>query len=211
MELIILIILGIYIYKKRKYKKYKEKQNEIHQQNIRRYKEENKTIEKTPNITSEIKETIKKIIEIKPTVKKEETKHYKRKLYLTTKTELELYKILLAICEKYKLALFTQVVLYEIVQVNEPPFTREYSKYFNKICRKSIDFIIADKETTRIRLCIELDDPTHKRKKRIERDNFINELFEDLQIELLRIKTSENYDINAIESKIRSTCTDIYY
>lgn len=210
MEIILLLILGLYVYKRRKYKKMlKERQNEIHLENIKRYKEEDKKASKKP-ITIEIKETFKKITEIKP-IKKEEKQHYKKKTYITTKTELELYKILLGICEKYKLALFIQVALYELIMVNERPYSREYAKYFNSIRAKSIDFVIADKETTRIRLCIELDDPTHKKKKRIERDNFINSLFEELQIDLLRIDASNEYNINEIESKIRSTCTDIYY
>lgn len=208
MELLLVTVIGIYIYKKIKHKKMlKEKQQEIHLENIKKFREENKKEDK--KITKEIKNNIEKFIKTKET--KEIKQHYKKKLYLTTKTELEIYKILLEICTKYNLILFTQVVLYEIVQVNEKPFTREYAKYFNKICSKSIDFVIADKETTRIRLCIELDDPTHKKKKRIQRDEFIDKLFEDLQIDLLRIKTCNEYNINQIESKIRSTCTDIYY
>lgn len=208
MELLLVIVIGIYIYKKIKHKKMlKEKQQEIHLENIKKFREENKKEDK--KITKEIKNNIEKFIKTKET--KEIKQHYKKKLYLTTKTELEMYKILLEICTKYNLILFTQVVLYEIVQVNEKPFTREHAKYFNKICSKSIDFVIADKETTRIRLCIELDDPTHKKKKRIQRDEFIDKLFEDLQIDLLRIKTCNEYNINQIESKIRSTCTDIYY
>ena len=208
MELLLVTVIGIYIYKKIKHKKMlKEKQQEIHLENIKKFREENKKEDK--KITKEIKNNIEKFIKTKET--KEIKQHYKKKLYLTTKTELEMYKILLEICTKYNLILFTQVVLYEIVQVNEKPFTREYAKYFNKICSKSIDFVIADKETTRIRLCIELDDPTHKKKKRIQRDEFIDKLFEDLQIDLLRIKTCNEYNINQIESKIRSTCTDIYY
>lgn len=208
MELLLVIVIGIYIYKKIKHKKMlKEKQQEIHLENIKKFREENKKEDK--KITKEIKNNIEKFIKTKET--KEIKQHYKKKIYLTTKTELEMYKILLEICTKYNLILFTQVVLYEIVQVNEKPFTREHAKYFNKICSKSIDFVIADKETTRIRLCIELDDPTHKKKKRIQRDEFIDKLFEDLQIDLLRIKTCNEYNINQIESKIRSTCTDIYY
>ena len=208
MELLLVIVIGIYIYKKIKHMKMiKEKQQEIHLENIKRFREENKKEDK--KITKGIKNNIEKFIKTKET--KEIKQHYKKNLYLTTKTELEMYKILLEICTKYNLILFTQVVLYEIVQVNEKPFTREHAKYFNKICSKSIDFVIADKETTRIRLCIELDDPTHKKKKRIQRDEFIDKLFEDLQIDLLRIKTCNEYNINQIESKIRSTCTDIYY
>lgn len=183
-----------------KYDEYIKKQEQIHLDNIRRYKEDNQFKTPTPPLVRKIEE---KTIDNKL--------HYKKKTYLTTKNELKLYKILLDICTKYSLVLFTQVVLYEIIEINYKPYSKNYTKYFNKIRSKSIDFVIADKETTRIRLCIELDDFSHKQKKRIDRDEFINTLFKDLEINLLRLPVTKDYDINKIESKIRSTCTDIYY
>ena len=197
---IIIQIFNKLFNKNSKYEEYIKKQEQIHLDNIRRYKEDNKFKTSPPALAKKYEY---KTIENKL--------HYKKKTYLTTKNELKLYKILLDICTKYNLILFTQVVLYEIIEINDKPYSKNYTKYFNKIRSKSIDFVIADKETTRIRLCIELDDFSHKQKKRIDRDEFINTLFKDLDINLLRLPVTNYYDINKIESKIRSTCTDIYY
>ena len=93
-----------------------------------------------------------------------------KKEYLLTKNELKFYKLLKNITDKIDLNLFTQVSLYQIVNC------KDY-KEFNRIKSKSIDFVITEKNC-KIKLCIELDDNTHNYKNRIERDNFINKLFE---------------------------------
>lgn len=137
-------------------------------------------------------------------------KYYKKKRYITTKSEGKFYYELLKICKKYNLILLTQVALYEIVEVNLDKKDKEYLTYFNKIKSKSIDFVIVDEDTTRIRLCMELDDYTHKYKSRIERDKFINELFNELEINLIRIQ-SYNCNYNMLEEKLKNICTDKLY
>lgn len=140
------------------------------------------------------------------------TNIYKAKRYITTKIEFELYKILIQICEKYNLIPLTQVVLYEIIEVNLNKYDKRYLKYFNKIASKSIDFVIIDKSTSRIRMCIELDDTTHNTPARIKRDEFLNTLFNEVDISpLIRIKPQKNYNIAEIEKLIVDNCTDIIY
>ncbi len=138
-------------------------------------------------------------------------KYYKKKRYITTKSEGKFYSELLKICKKYNLILLTQVALYELVEVNLDKKSKDYIRYFNKIKSKTIDFVVVDEETTRIRLCIELDDYTHKYKSRIERDNFINELFKQLEINFIRINSSYNCNYEQLEGKIKNICTDQVY
>ena len=58
-----------------------------------------------------------------------------------------------------------------------------------------------------------VDDTTHNMKKRKERDIFLNELFEELNIKLLRIKVSNNYekDIKLIKQTIIEVMADSEY
>ena len=123
--------------------------------------------------------------------------NYKKKERLLTQNELKFYKILKQITNKYNLELFTQVALYEIIQAKK-------IKYFNKIKSKTIDFVITDKNL-KTKICIELDDKTHYWNKRIERDLFINELFFELGIKLLRIDVKPFYNIEKIERKIKES------
>lgn len=85
-----------------------------------------------------------------------------------------------------------------------------HTKYFNKIASKSIDFVLVDKKC-RIKLCIELDDTTHRKKNRIERDKFINDLFEELEIDLLRYPVYNVYYKDTLKKKIQESIKEHYY
>lgn len=122
---------------------------------------------------------------------------YKKNEYLLTKNELKFYRILKQITNKLNYSLFCQVSLYQIVK-------NKSFKDFNKIKSKSIDFVITQ-ENCKILLCIELDDKTHQKQKRIERDNFLDTLFKDLEIKLLRIPVQNYYNIEEIEKKIKES------
>lgn len=117
--------------------------------------------------------------------------------YLLTKNELKFYRVLKQITNKLGYSLFCQVSLYQIVN------SKDY-KNFNKIKSKSIDFVITQ-ENCKILLCIELDDSTHQKRKRIERDSFIDTLFKDLEIKLLRIPVQNFYNIEELELKIKES------
>lgn len=119
---------------------------------------------------------------------------YEKKTYLLTQNELKFYKLLKNITEKNNLNVFSQVALYEIIKYKN-------IKDFNKIKSKTIDFVITD-SNCKIKLCIELDDPTHIKENRQKRDEFINKLFKDLDIKLLRIPTQNYYNIKELEKNI---------
>lgn len=119
---------------------------------------------------------------------------YEKKTYLLTQNELKFYKLLKNITEKNNLNVFSQVTLYEIIKYKN-------IKDFNKIKSKTIDFVITD-SNCKIKLCIELDDPTHIKENRQKRDEFINKLFKDLDIKLLRIPTQNYYNIKELEKYI---------
>jgi hypothetical protein len=51
-------------------------------------------------------------------------------------------------------------------------------------------------------LAIELDDNSHKRRDRVERDVFVNQIFEDARLPLLRIKTREAYNTRELAEEL---------
>lgn len=122
---------------------------------------------------------------------------YEKKEYLLTPTELKFYKLLKTITDELNYTLFTQIALYEIVNC------KNY-KNFNKIKSKSIDFVITEKNC-KIKLCIELDDKTHNTNKRIERDTFINDMFKELNIKLLRVPVQNFYNMEELKQKIQES------
>ena len=122
---------------------------------------------------------------------------YNKKEYLLTQQELKFFKLIKNITEKNNLNIFSQVALYEIV-------TSKNIKDFNKIKSKTIDFVITD-VNSKIKLCIELDDTTHIKENRQQRDKFLEELFEQLNIKLIRIPVQSYYNLKDIEEKIKGT------
>lgn len=112
-----------------------------------------------------------------------------------SKTELEFYKILKQILNKYELKIIPQIQLQKIFQANN-------ITDFNKIKSKSIDYAIVDKEF-KYKFFIELDDYTHNYNNRIRRDDYINNLFKINNLKLLRIKVKNNYNMQELEEKIK--------
>lgn len=84
-------------------------------------------------------------------------------------------------------------------------------KVFYKIVLKTRDFVLVDKTNCKIKLCIELDDSTHNRPDRIERDKFINKLFKDLEINLLRYPVYNVYYKEILKKKIIENMKEHYY
>lgn len=138
-------------------------------------------------------------------------KYYKPKRYIMTINELKFYNILLEIAKELDLILFSQVSLYNILETKNNLDYSTRQTYFNKIASKSIDFVLVDKNNCRIKLCIELDDSTHKQEKRIQRDKFINELFKSLEINLLRYPIYQIYYKDTLKRKIQENMIEHYY
>ena len=109
------------------------------------------------------------------------------------------------------LIVFSQVSLYNILETRPELDYKTKTIYFNKISSKSIDFVLVDKKSCRIKLCIELDDNTHKQAKRIERDTFINELFKELEIDLLRYPVYNIYYKEILKKRIQENIKEHYY
>lgn len=151
-------------------------------------------------------EIIEKIIEILKKIffindeKESEKKYaysYKNKEYILTPTELKFYKILKEIADESNLIICPQVSLYEIIKSND-------YKSFNKISRKSIDFVVAE-QNLKIVYCIELDDYTHNKQSRIQRDNFVNEIFKQANIKLYHIPVKQYYNKDEIKKALAAT------
>lgn len=132
------------------------------------------------------------------------TENYKRKSSILTQTENEFYTQL---CNALyfaglKVIVWPQVNVSSIIETVGKD-SQQRMKAFNRICRKSVDYVIVNQKTRETILCIELDDYTHNRNSRQERDNFINSIFISVGIPLFRVKAERNYDFNEIVSAVK--------
>jgi hypothetical protein len=118
---------------------------------------------------------------------------------LVTKTELRFYKSLSKSVQD-DFEIFAMVRIADLLRVESGHKQRR--KWLNKILAKHIDFVLCDPGSLEPIVCIELDDPSHNRPDRIERDIFVNSAFESAGLPLLRIPTQPSYRSREIRELI---------
>ena len=70
--------------------------------------------------------------------------------------------------------------------------------YTNKIDRKHTDFLLCDPQTLRPLVGIELDDKSHRREDRQDRDRFVDKVFEAAGLPLVRIPAQRSYNVREL-------------
>jgi len=129
----------------------------------------------------------------------ENKKPYYAQQYIFTSSEFKCYKELKKVADKNNMELFCKMRLADIVGVSKKLSKSEQTTYFNRIKAKHIDFVLLDNEKIQPKLLIELDDPTHNRPERQERDKFVNEVCKMCDIKILHIT---NNDVINLENVI---------
>jgi ribosomal protein L37AE/L43A len=80
-----------------------------------------------------------------------------------------------------------------------------YQTFQNKIDRKRVDFLLCDPKTLKPVLGIELDDASHRRPDRQERDAFVEKVFADAKLPLARVPVRMNYDVRELGALFQQT------
>ena len=92
-----------------------------------------------------------------------------------------------AIYNKYYI--FSQVNLDKLVTM--PKGLENNPMYYNKINKKSVDFVLYDKVSLSPKVAIELDGSSHEIKTRQERDRFVDLVFEKIGLPLVHITRND--------------------
>jgi len=119
-----------------------------------------------------------------------EKPHYASKGILLTNAEASFYHMLRGMTKDY-LVIFPHVALRDLITVIDQS---EYYTYYNKIDRKQVDFVLCDPKTLKPIFVIELDDSSHKRAERNERDTFVEDVLAGAKISLVRVPVKHSYD-----------------
>lgn len=97
-----------------------------------------------------------------------------------------------------------KVRLADLISVHKGLPKSEWSRAFNQIKAKHVDFVLVDKITTEILCGIELDDSSHNTPKRQQRDGFVEAALKRANLPLLRFKAEHTYSSKEIEQAINS-------
>lgn len=126
---------------------------------------------------------------------------YESRKAIVTRSELRFYRSLRkAVLDDWEI--FAMVRIADLLKVSEDTAKRRV--WLNKILSKHIDFVLCDPNTLQALVAIELDDVSHNRPERIERDKFVNLAFESAGVPLLRIPVEPAYKAREIRDLIES-------
>lgn len=127
---------------------------------------------------------------------------YTRKASFMTRSEREFYEMLLAAVGN-EMHVFAQVHLPTILdhKVNG----QKWGGAFRHISQKSVDFVLCDKKDIAPLLAIELDDRSHERSDRIERDREVERMLSEAGMPLLRVPDYKSLTSASLAERIRET------
>lgn len=124
---------------------------------------------------------------------------YERKDSIMTRAESEFFKCLLAVAGT-NYHIFPQVHLDAIL--NFKIKGQSWVGAMHHINQKSVDFVICDLANEKPLVAIELDDRSHEREDRIERDIIVEDILKNAKLPLLRFEYSKAYNLNEISQKV---------
>lgn len=120
-----------------------------------------------------------------------------QKKYLLTKNEYYEYKKLQASAKKNNLIVCPKVRLLDLVEPRRGP---NYMSYLGKIQSKHVDFVVCDSNLF-VKGVIELDDNSHNRPDRIERDAFVDEVLLSVGYIVIRTRSITESSLDAFVPK----------
>ena len=118
--------------------------------------------------------------------------------------EFSFYKVLSSLVGT-QLTIQSKVRLADVFFVSRP---NENVAYFNRIAQKHLDFLVCDSVTMKPLFGVELDDSTHKRDDRQERDEFVESVCKIAGLPLLRFPVQREYNSREIAAQIAKFVND---
>ena len=104
------------------------------------------------------------------------------------------------------LLLFAKVRLGDILQIEEGVSGKRRFAAFGRISSKHADFVLCDARTFAVVGVVELDDRSHQRRDRQERDRFFDAALAKASIPVLRVPARRAYDAR----ELRATLSEIF-
>lgn len=99
-------------------------------------------------------------------------------------------------------SLFAKVRLADLIVVRRGLRSKFRMRAFNRICGKHIDFVLCDPDAYAVLAAIELDDRSHERRARRQRDIFIDGALAAAGIPVLHVAAQRRYSGTKLREQI---------
>jgi very-short-patch-repair endonuclease len=127
---------------------------------------------------------------------------YDKQPYLLSRAERSFYDVLHRAVAP-NLVVFPKVRLADVVKVRKG--TESWQSHQNRINAKHIDFLVCTCDTLSPALVIELDDSSHERADRQERDALVDSVLASAGLPILHVPVRSQYNPAEIAEKVQAT------
>ena len=126
---------------------------------------------------------------------------YRRKEYLLSKAERSFYEVL-AVTVDSRLMVFPKIRLLDLVEPLRGAENRQALR--NRVQSKHVDFVLCDRAALRPVLVVELDDASHQRQNRKDRDASLDSILASAGLPILHMRAERGYTTSELKQKIAS-------
>lgn len=126
---------------------------------------------------------------------------YTRQRYLLSPAEQDFFTALRAAAPE-GWHVFPQVRLANLVQVRQGIYN--WHIHFGKVAQKCVDFVLCEPSELSPRLVVELDDSSHQRRDRRERDAFVDTVLAQVGLPILHVRWQRSYRVAELAAQIRT-------
>jgi len=128
-------------------------------------------------------------------------RRFESKKALMSPGELQFFRALeVALGSHYRV--FSKVRLADIVQPVKTGDNRAWYAAFGVIKSKHVDFVVCDPDILEFRLVVELDDKSHERIDRAERDRKVDDILAQANLPVLHFTARASYSTEEIQERI---------
>lgn len=126
---------------------------------------------------------------------------YRRKDYLFTRAERSFFGVLeQALAGQY--LIFAKVRLADLLYL--PKGTESRQRHQNRVQSKHVDFVLCSRDQVKPLLVIELDDSSHERSDRRERDSFVKQALAAARLPIMNVRVQQSYNPQGLRTLIDS-------
>lgn len=126
---------------------------------------------------------------------------YQTRGRLMSLAELQFFRALeAAVGDAYRV--FSKVRLADIIQPAQSRDRSTWYSAFGSISSKHVDFVVCDPETMEFRLAVELDDKSHARDDRAERDLKVDAILSQAGIPAIHVPARASYSVQEIQERL---------
>jgi hypothetical protein len=127
---------------------------------------------------------------------------YEKQPYLLSRAERAFYEVLHRAVAP-NLVVFPKVRLADVVKVRKG--TEGWQSHHNRISAKHIDFVVCTCDTLSPALVVELDDSSHERADRQERDALVDSVLASAGLPVLHVPARSQYNPAEIAARVQAT------